>query len=142
MANTSVIGAAFLKSQNIDPVPSADLMLELKPAGLLGVHKMMDSMNFKDDVFYTCKWDTVAVIKLFCFKVMHQIDPEGALGKEGCLAVTVTLMRPYSQGTMWLWRHSDGSYTPRMNPGYLSDSRDLSALVTGIVRTTDEVSFE
>lgn len=62
---------------------------------------------------------------------MHQIDPSGLLGKEGCMEVTLTLMRPFSQGTMWLWRHVDDSFTPRMNPGYLSDARDLTALVTG-----------
>jgi len=109
LANTSVIGAAYIKTGYLT---TADLMLQLKPAGLLGMGKMMETMNFKDET-------------------IDEIDKDKTLENEACLEMTITILRPFSTGTMWLWRHANDSYTPRMNPSYLSDDRDVTALSLG-----------
>lgn len=108
-ANTSVIGAAYVKTGYL---PTADLMLELKPGGLVGPEKMQHEMNLKDEA-------------------LEALDPDGILSTRGCLEFVITLLRPFSQGTMWMWRHRNETATPRMNPGYLTDERDITALVQG-----------
>lgn len=87
-------------------------MLELKPGGLVGPEKMQHEMNLKDEA-------------------LEALDPDGILSTRGCLEFVITLLRPFSQGTMWMWRHRNETATPRMNPGYLTDERDITALVQG-----------
>uniref|UniRef100_A0A915JEA9 Glucose-methanol-choline oxidoreductase N-terminal domain-containing protein n=1 Tax=Romanomermis culicivorax TaxID=13658 RepID=A0A915JEA9_ROMCU len=47
------------------------------------------------------------------------------------LEVTITLVKTFSQGTMWLWRMSNDTFAARANPGYLSDKRDSNAMLAG-----------
>jgi len=52
-------------------------------------------------------------------------------GDRMTLDVSITLLKPYSQGTLWVWRREDGSYQAKMNPSYLSDRRDVDSIVSG-----------
>jgi len=111
LANTSVIGSALLKSGF---VRTPDLQIELSPTGMMGPHEFMVKNNYRDEI-------------------LEQIDIKGdSLQRLGGLKFTVTLLRPFSVGTMWLWRQPDDTFIPRMNPSYLTDPRDQDSLVDGI----------
>ncbi|KRZ14360.1 Glucose dehydrogenase [FAD, quinone] [Trichinella zimbabwensis] len=110
LANTSVIGMAFLDT---DKSGSPDVMLELKPAALTGLKRMMEDENFKSEV-------------------EKILDPSGELQNTVYLDMVITLLRPMSQGTMWLWRQSENNFVPRMNPSYLTDYRDVRKMIKAV----------
>ncbi|VDP25485.1 unnamed protein product [Soboliphyme baturini] len=111
LANSSIIGIAYIKS---DPaLQHPDVMLQLKPSGLVGLKKMLQEENLFSDY-------------------ERLLDPTGSLKNNLFLEMVVTELRPLSLGTMWLWRHSNNSFTPRVNPSYLNDRRDVMVLLRGI----------
>ncbi|CDW52027.1 GMC oxidoreductase family protein [Trichuris trichiura] len=110
LANTSTIGVAMV---DLDKSGSPDIMLELKPAALTGIKRMMEDENFRAEV-------------------EKMLDPNGDLQNTVFLEIVVTLLHPMSQGTMWLWRQTEKEFVPRMNPSYLTDMRDVRKLARGV----------
>uniref|UniRef100_A0A5S6Q3T1 Glucose-methanol-choline oxidoreductase N-terminal domain-containing protein n=1 Tax=Trichuris muris TaxID=70415 RepID=A0A5S6Q3T1_TRIMR len=110
LANTSTIGVAMVDT---DKSGSPDIMLELKPAALTGLKRMMNDENFKTEV-------------------EKMLDPDGDLQNTVFLEIVITLLHPMSQGTMWLWRQTEKEFVPRMNPSYLTDARDVRKLSKGV----------
>ncbi|OUC39468.1 putative GMC oxidoreductase, partial [Trichinella nativa] len=120
LANTSVIGMAFLDT---DKSGSPDIMLELKPAALTGLKRMMEDENFKAEV-------------------EKILDPSGELQNTVYLDMVITLLKPMSQGTMWLWRQSENNFVPRMNPSYLTDYRDVRKMIKAATMPANEYYIE
>lgn len=64
-------------------------------------------------------------------QIIEEMDKDHVLDDEAALEMTITILRPFSTGTMWIWRYANDSYVPRMNPSYLADDRDVTALSLG-----------
>ena len=77
---------------------------------------------------------------IYFMQTLQRIDPTMEVFKNGGLQVTMTVLNPFSVGTMWLRpRLNDSEHQPITNPSYLQDDRDLSALVKG--RDDHNLSF-
>lgn len=70
--------------------------------------------------------------------MLDLLDKSHDIFNDGGLEVRMTVLRPYSQGVMWLQKESgprnSSHFVPVMNPSYLQDFRDAQVLVRGIVR--------
>uniref|UniRef100_A0A914VHI2 Uncharacterized protein n=1 Tax=Plectus sambesii TaxID=2011161 RepID=A0A914VHI2_9BILA len=107
LANTSVAGVSLVRTGYLQ---TPDLLLEMRPVGIVNDRDFAGNINYRD-----------------------ALDDTGKEASNGSLQVTVTVLRPFSQGTMWLWRkrREEVKFTPRINPSYLTDERDLVSLVQG-----------